>query len=1026
MLTSYRVHTTGRVGRMRRIVILIGLCVSIFLVATAITYAEDNYTYDGETGTLTIKNDNGLAVAKSKWVVNAIIEEGVTKIPESAFYKKTSLESVNIPSSVTEIGREAFGGCSKLKSVNILSGVTVIDSSAFSSCSSLESVNMPDSVTSIGNQVFYGCSSLESVNISDSVTSIGNLVFYRCSSLKSVSIPDSVTSIGDQVFYGCSSLKSVSIPNSLKSIGSYAFWDCSSLTSVNIPEGIATIADGVFNNCRSLMSIKIPDSVTEIGKAAFQTCRSLSKIELPDGVKSIKDFAFRGCNSLTEINIPSSIKSLGDEVFRSCFSLTTVIAPNGIPSVGKSLFTDCSGLTSVNIEEGVTSIGVSAFLGCKSLKSIKLPDSVTTIADEAFADCASLKSITIPKYVASIGNEAFSGCDALSDIYCDPIEAPDIKSDIFNAIKGDFRIYIKLNSSGYVGYLSNDYWAHYRSHMIMERSLYFETGTVSKVYGDGNFVNAVKGAENVSYTSDNTDIATVDSASGEVTIKGAGNVNIKAVDSDSGAKAEYSLVIAKAPVKIVADNKSMEAGTDLPKMTYTVTGLVCSDKVKTEPQLSVTTDGKEKGTFDIKVSGGQVSNSSNYDITYEKGTLVVESTTPGSSSDSDNPDSGSGSDNPGSSSGSGNTSSGSGSDNPSSGSDNHSSGSGSGSGSETPGSGSGSGSGAGSSSASVNKPEVNLPKSLQEEVIREKIGKTPIKIDKPNISIDMDLAAVTSINKQANADVQLTAKSVDVKSLSKSVQGVIGTRPVYNLEAVYGVGDSKKVRNFGDGTVTVKLPYSLGPGESPKGICAVYADDKETVKYIENSYYDTSTKSVVFTTNHFSVYGVGYKIYFKDISNHWAESAIRDVADRSIMSGTSVDTFSPNAPMTRGMFITTIGRMKGVPTDSKKTKFTDVSANAYYAPYVGWATDNCIVSGTSETTFEPDKPITREQMAVILYKNIGIKSQKSRVYTDEKDIANWAEVAAHSGLLYGRPDGSFDPKGTATRAEVASLLSRME
>ena len=174
---------------------------------------------------------------------------------------------------------------------------------------------------------------------------------------------------------------------------------------------------------------------------------------------------------------------------------------------------------------------------------------------------------------------------------------------------------------------------------------------------------------------------------------------------------------------------------------------------------------------------------------------------------------------------------------------------------------------------------------------------------------------------------------------------------------------------------------------------------------------------------------------FTDITGHWAADNILFAASRGLLSGTSETTFSPNTGMTRGMFVTALGRLAGINPDSYKTgKFTDVKADAYYAPYVNWAAKTGIVDGTSATTFAPDKQITREQMAVIM-KNYAAKlgytipkTLKAVTFADNASISSWAKEAVKSmqqaGILAGKTNNRFDPAGTATRAEVATVLRR--
>lgn len=174
---------------------------------------------------------------------------------------------------------------------------------------------------------------------------------------------------------------------------------------------------------------------------------------------------------------------------------------------------------------------------------------------------------------------------------------------------------------------------------------------------------------------------------------------------------------------------------------------------------------------------------------------------------------------------------------------------------------------------------------------------------------------------------------------------------------------------------------------------------------------------------------------FTDISGHWAKEHILFTVSRGLLSGTSETTFSPNAPLTRGMFVTALGRLAGInPADYQTGTFTDVKADAYYAPYVNWAANKGIVSGTTSTTFAPDSNITREQMAVILKNYAGKmgysipKTLEAVTFADNTKISSWAKDSVkamqQAGVLSGKTGNQFDPKGSATRAEAAAVLHR--
>ena len=306
-----------------------------------------------------------------------------------------------------------------------------------------------------------------------------------------------------------------------------------------------------------------------------------------------------------------------------------------------------------------------------------------------------------------------------------------------------------------------------------------------------------------------------------------------------------------------------------------------------------------------------------------------------------------------------------------------------------------------------------------------------------SVNTGMDtLKQLDTVSK--GGDIILRADKVDALS-STEAKAAIGTRPVYDLSLVYlSGGKETPITTLGGHTISVRLPYTPAKGEAAGNLYAVYVDDAGKVEWITKSSYDADQKAVIFEAEHFSIYGIGYKNpvpAFTDIQNHWAADNILFVASRGLLSGTSDTTFSPNTGMTRGMFVTALGRLAGINPDSYKTgKFTDVKADAYYAPYVNWAASKGIISGTTDTTFAPDNNINREQMAVIM-KNYAAKlgytvpkPLEAVTFVDNASISSWAKEAVKSmqqaGILAGKTNNRFDPAGTATRAEVATVLRR--
>ncbi|NCC67321.1 MAG: hypothetical protein EOM14_03865 [Clostridia bacterium] len=177
---------------------------------------------------------------------------------------------------------------------------------------------------------------------------------------------------------------------------------------------------------------------------------------------------------------------------------------------------------------------------------------------------------------------------------------------------------------------------------------------------------------------------------------------------------------------------------------------------------------------------------------------------------------------------------------------------------------------------------------------------------------------------------------------------------------------------------------------------------------------------------------------FTDTGTHWAKDYIKFVAERELFNGTGNNAFSPNSGMTRAMFATVIGRLYersyGEIEVSASHAFTDCDYDDYYGKYVDWAAKEGIIGGYGNGKFGPDDQITREQMAAILYRFaecLGVStgsSDTTLTYPDAGAISSWAKSAAvycqSSGIITGRDGGSFAPQGTATRAEVATIIRR--
>ena len=176
---------------------------------------------------------------------------------------------------------------------------------------------------------------------------------------------------------------------------------------------------------------------------------------------------------------------------------------------------------------------------------------------------------------------------------------------------------------------------------------------------------------------------------------------------------------------------------------------------------------------------------------------------------------------------------------------------------------------------------------------------------------------------------------------------------------------------------------------------------------------------------------------FTDVTKNWAYPGIQYCVTHGIMGGMGDGTFAPTGTTTRAQIVQILYNLEGTPAVSGTTPFTDLTAN-WYKPAILWAYQNNVVAGTSPTTFDPERPVTREQIAVILTQYMFHVLKMNRTWTpadlstfpDGANVSSWAKEAVQDavalGLINGTkaPDGLvyLDPQGSAARQQVATIL----
>ena len=238
------------------------------------------------------------------------------------------------------------------------------------------------------------------------------------------------------------------------------------------------------------------------------------------------------------------------------------------------------------------------------------------------------------------------------------------------------------------------------------------------------------------------------------------------------------------------------------------------------------------------------------------------------------------------------------------------------------------------------------------------------------------------------------------------------------------------------GTVKVWIPYIAKATEDVQALVIYYLNNGKHLELVKESYYDKDKKALVYVTDHFSEYAVGYnKVSFLDISGGWFESYVNYLAARSIVHGDGAGKFNPNKHISRAEFVQIIAGLDGVNLSAYKgSAFIDVDESEWYAPAIGWALEQGIVKGTGADKFSPKAHITRQDIATIILRyadKAGYDTPKAVAlsFDDNHSIAEYAapsiSILQQIGIIDGKPGNLFDPEGLGTRAQSAKMMAEL-
>jgi len=305
-------------------------------------------------------------------------------------------------------------------------------------------------------------------------------------------------------------------------------------------------------------------------------------------------------------------------------------------------------------------------------------------------------------------------------------------------------------------------------------------------------------------------------------------------------------------------------------------------------------------------------------------------------------------------------------------------------------------------SRDVTKTEVSIPAATVSQIGNQ--TSASLTIATPVASVSIPNGGLGSL---ASAGGTVT---VTVEHLGSSIEFTVaaGGMPVQSIPG--GVTLIVPVTNTTPGTVTV-LVHEDGTREvvrksvAHNGTLVIPLDGSAKLEIVDNS------KS------------------FADVPvDNWAADAVSFVGAHELFNGTAPGRFSPVMPMSRGMLAQVLYNLESNPKQTAANVFTDIDNSKWYAEAVSWAAGRGIVGGYGNGTFGPNDPITREQLAVMLWRYAGspAATDKELYFNDTDEISSFAldamRWAVENGVLNGYGDGRLNPQGQATRAQVAQML----
>ena len=747
----------------------------------------------------------------------------------------------------------------------------------------------------------------------------------------------------------------------------------------------------------NMSALNIPDtldghSVVEIDENVFSGKNQLRVVVIPNSVTNIGNHAFENCENLTTVILPKGIVSIGWGAFYNCDSLTNIEIPKSLEKTGtyvsgsyEGVFNNCDNLKTVTFEEGTTKIVNDLFANCPGIETIKIPDTVTEIQYRAFYGCENMKEIKIPSSVTNIGEEAFSSDKALTRI--------DIPTSVTNIGNHAFANCSNLVEIELPKGLTNIGWGAFYdcdalTSMEIPKSLE-KTGTYVSASYEGVF-NSCDNLKTITFEEGTTKIVNdlFANCPGIETIKIPDTVTEIQYRAFYGCENMKEIKIPSSVTNIGEEAFSSDKALTRIDIPTSVTNIGnhafanCSNLVEIELPKGLTNIGWGAFYDCDALTSMEIPKS------LEKTGTYVSASYEGVFNSCDNLktitfEEG--------------------------------------------------------TTKIVNNLFANCP-GIEKITIPDTVTETQyrafyncknlqsVEFSKGLQYIRKEAFKGSGLTEAVLPDSMIELNTYSFAECDKLAEVVLGTGltkiPSY---AFYGCG--------------VLAEIELLPQIQSVEVNAFSDPENMTIYGITGSYAETYAKNVgAKFVNTKTSEPVEEK--FTDVeAGAWYVSAVQYAYDNGIMGGKSATTFEPNANLTRAEFATVLYSQSGRPSVTYRPVFKDVEEGAWYTNPVLWAYENGIVGGYANGNFGTSDKITREQLALMMYKYAKAKGYDTTAesvvlekFSDEAQISTWAreaiQWAASHVIMSGKGNGAdgkplLDPQGNATRAECAAMMKKM-